>query len=282
MPQVPIHEIKPLGKGEAGTVALAKFEKGNQEYAVKTITSMDADAFFNSQRKEVQLYQELADEDWRKTHVVVPLAVNRVADEENVDRAQLIMPVFTEGSLKNIMAAKEIEVRETQKELPYLEYSEFEIFTINFFMALQNIHARGFTHTDIHPDQIMPKEGQFYLLDFSRTADMTKIYTEVENISHMFFFLLAGPNAMLHIYEDYPDEWATTTRSVAAEKKVKEQYGDEVVEMFNEWQAEAYKSNYKEVPYQKDYGIFVQKLLAAVEPHYLGQDTPTPTSPLVP
>lgn len=274
---------KILGKGEAGEVAKGTFLSHGQEYAVKTILNQTDAEFLNPDRAEIRLYQQLADQNWHETHLVTPLAINHTKDHTATERAQLVLPLFTEGSLKSLMADKEARAN-TEKnvngsESSYLNWSEFKVLLSGLFIALENMHSRGFTHTDIHADQIMPKDGQFFLHDFSRASDLSEIYTEVTRVCNLLYKLLAGPQVMAEIYQENPQKWQENKIVSLAEQKVMEKYGAELPSILMNWKRDAYRSVFGKkindqtdereiVPYHVDYSALLLNLIKVIEPKY--------------
>lgn len=149
-------------EGANSTVRIATDLQLDAEVVVKTVPKLDL-------ADEDEYFQE-ATSLYRSGHSNVVPVHYACQDADNI---HLVIPYFPAGSLKSLMARRNLTVR------------EIVTLSTQFLSGLHNIHSKGLIHFDIKPDNILLTDrGEAVISDFglakqrnfSGVAEQDRIY----------------------------------------------------------------------------------------------------------
>lgn len=149
--EVEWHEIREIGQdGKNSTAHVVEDVQLGAEIVMKKVakTKLDSAAEYFSEAKAL----------YATAHQNVVPVLYACEDDEYV---YIALPLYENGSLKALMAARNLTVREIVR------------ISCQLLSGLHNIHSKGLIHFDIKPDNVLLTErGEAHLADFGLAKQM--------------------------------------------------------------------------------------------------------------
>ncbi len=195
---VPLHYEKKLGN-PFQEVRQAKIldRPDAQQYAAKRLINVTPERFEHFE--EAQFYRAIGDRDFHDTHIVIPIAYHRVAEDEK-EHLELIFPFLHGGDLGQLLADNQRLQQKTDRILgqAFLSKDEVQRFIHGVLRAFQVAHSQlGFSHRELKSDQILLDHGEFYIADWASTRPhLRHVYKDKEWFTEVISTLLLGPEVI--------------------------------------------------------------------------------------
>ena len=258
-----------LGLGVEGVTYQAKIKSATSvkgEYAIKDYYDVTPDQFYKSTRfsRQRQIFERLADKNYRETHLVVPMAINEVRNHKGTPRLELVFPLLKGKNVSSLL-----------KEKSRPDWELIQTFIHDILHAYRVLHQEvKVAHTDMHTQNVMFSEGRFYLIDFTRAKGLKEIRRDGEDFVNVLSQLLLGGREVDEISQKHaPEVEDTNIASYIAEFNAEVQarvgkiYGQNIKDYIYSLPEKIAQKNF-------DYGQYQKELVAVIVPHFQANGNP--------